>query len=407
MQRAVDSTRPPDGAPMRVLLVSHALPPHLGGIEIVVEEEAEALSRLGLEITVVTSSWCQPGEVPTRWTKRTVPALNLLEKRFGVPFPLFGPSLLTTMFRAVRRADVVHIHDVFYLSSFAAGVTALFLGKPVVLTQHVDLVPHPSRLVEGVQRTVFLSYGRLLFSRSSRVLVLNDRVRDFVAARGATPEKIEFLPNGVDVEAFRPATGGEGARLRVGLGLPQNRILVLFVGRPVAKKGFDILAECASPDYDLVFVGGESRPVEIGRAGGRIYYLGTVPRVKMQEIYRAVDVFCLPSQGEGFPLTVQEAMASGLPVVTTDDEAYRPYEVPSDAICFVSPNQTELGRELRQLSDDAALRAELGCRAREYACSQFSWDVHATRLERLYQQVRAARAANQAQRTGRILRKWN
>jgi glycosyltransferase involved in cell wall biosynthesis len=167
------------------------------------------------------------------------------------------------------------------------------------------------------------------------------------------------------------------------------------------------LAECASPDYDLVFVGGESRPVEIGRAGGRIYYLGTVPRVKMQEIYRAVDVFCLPSQGEGFPLTVQEAMASGLPVVTTDDEAYRPYEVPSDAICFVSPNQTELGRELRQLSDDAALRAELGCRAREYACSQFSWDVHATRLERLYQQVRAARAANQAQRTGRILRKWN
>jgi len=390
-----------------VLLVSHALPPHLGGIEIVVEEEAEALARLGLEITVVTSSWCQPGDIPTRWTRQTVPALNLLEKRFGVPFPLFGPSLLTTMFRGVRRADVVHIHDVFYLSSFAAGVTALLLGKPVVLTQHVDLVPHPSRLVEGVQRAVFLTYGRLLFSTSSGVLVLNDRVRDFVASGGAAQERIEFLPNGVDVEAFRPAAEGEGARLRCRLGLPPNRILVLFAGRPVAKKGFDLLADCASPDYDLVFVGGERRPMEIGHAGGRIYFLGTVPRQKMQEIYRAVDIFCLPSRGEGFPLTVQEAMASGLPVVTTDDEAYRPYQVPPDAIRFVFPQQAELSNELRRLSGDAALRAELGRRAREYACSHFSWEVHATRLAQFYQQVRVTRAANQPYRPGRILRKWN
>jgi glycosyltransferase involved in cell wall biosynthesis len=375
-----------------VLLVSHALPPHLGGIEIVVEEEADALSRLGFDVSVVSSSWGQSDDHEERWSKKTVPALNLLESRFGVPFPIFGPSLLSAVVRAVRRADVVHIHDVFYLSSLAAGVAAVLFRKPLVLTQHVDMVPHPSRLVGAAQRAVFMTYGRFLFSMSSRVVVLNDRVQEFVTRGGAAPDRIQFLPNGVDVDAFRPATDVETERLREGLGLPVDRVLVLFAGRPVPKKGFDIFVDCASPDYDLVFVGGERRPVEVKPNGGRIYFLGSVPRVQMQGIYRAVDVFCLPSEGEGFPLTVQEAMASGLPVVTTADEAYRRYEVPSDAVCFVPRDQVAVSQTLRQLAGDRALREEIGRRAREYVVSHFSWEVHAQRLAELYREAQSSRA---------------
>lgn len=390
LESEIDSL--PGGAPLRVLLVAHALPPHLGGVEVVVEEEADALSRLGLDVTVVTSSWGQLGRHPVSWTKLTVPALNLLEDRFGVPFPLFGPSLITTILRAVRRSHVVHIHDVSYLSSLVAGVTALLLRRPVVLTQHVDMIPHPSRLVQATQQAVFHTYGHLLFSRSSRVLVLNGRVHDFVARGGAAPGQIEFLPNGVDVEAFRPAIGGEAERLRSGLGLPPDRVLVLFAGRPVPKKGFNLLADCASSEYDLVFVGGERRSMEIRPNGGRLHFLGIVPRAKMPEIYRAADVFCLPSQGEGFPLTVQEAMASGLPVITTDDEAYRRYELPANAICFVRPEQADTSHALRQLARDAVLRAEIGRHAREYSSSHFSWEVHARRLAEVYQEVRRSQA---------------
>jgi hypothetical protein len=72
-----------DTAGTRVLLVSHALPPHLGGIEIVVEEEADALTRLGLDVRVISSSWGQPHDRPTPWDKQTVPALNLLEPVLG------------------------------------------------------------------------------------------------------------------------------------------------------------------------------------------------------------------------------------------------------------------------------------------------------------------------------------
>jgi glycosyltransferase involved in cell wall biosynthesis len=374
-----------------VLLVSHALPPHLGGIEIVVEEEADALSRLGLDVSVVSSSWGQSRDPQTGWNKQIVPALNLLEGRFGVPFPIFGPSLVSTLVPAVRRADVVHIHDVFYLSSFVAGVAAAVLRKPLVLTQHVAMIPHTSRLVEEAQRTVFRTYGRFLFSTSSRVLVLNDRVQDFVAGGGAAPDRIEFLPNGVDLEAFRPAIESETERLRVGLGLPPDRVLVLFAGRPVPKKGFDIFMDCASPEYDLVFVGGERRPMEVTGNGGRLHFLGSVPRSQMPEIYRAVDVFCLPSSGEGFPLTVQEAMASGLPVVTTDDEAYRRYELPPEAICFVPREAVAMSQVLSRLAKSPAARIEMGRRARDYVLAHFSWETHARRLTQVYQEAQSSR----------------
>jgi D-inositol-3-phosphate glycosyltransferase len=380
------------GKSPRVLLVSHALPPHLGGIEIIVEEEADALSRLGLDVSVVSSSWGQPSDRPTCWDKQTVPALNLLEARFGVPFPIFGPSLVSTLIPGVRRADVVHIHDVFYLSSLVAGVAAVAFRKPLVLTQHVDMIPHTSRLVEAAQRAVFATYGRFLFSMSSRVLVVNDRVHQFVARGGAAPDRIEFLPYGVDVETFRPAVDTETERLRVDLGLPPDRVLVLFAGRPVPKKGFDIFVDCASSEYDLVFVGGEGGPMEVTPKGGRLYRLGSVPRGQMPEIYRAVDAFCLPSVGEGFPLSVQEAMSSGLPVVTTADEAaYRRYQVPPDAICFAPRDAVAMSQTLSQLASSHASRIEIGRRAREYVLANFSWEDHARRLTQVYAEAQSSR----------------
>ena len=357
-----------------------------------VEEEANALSLLGLEISVVSSSWSQPQDRLTGWNKQTVPALNLLEGRFGVPFPIFGPSLVSALVRAVRRNDVVHVHDVFYLSSLVAGIAAVALRKPLVLTQHVDMIPHSSRLVEAAQRTVFRTYGRFLFSMSSRVLVLNDRVQEFVARGGAATDRIEFLPNGVDVDAFRPPIDLEKERLRLELGLPRDRLLVLFAGRPVPKKGFDIFVDCASQEYDLVFVGGERRPMEITRNGGRLYFLGSIPRAEMPAIYRAVDMFCLPSVGEGFPLTVQEAMASGLPVVTTADEAYRRYDLPLDAVCFVDREAHAISQALSRLARRPDSRIEIGRSAREYVTAHFSWEVHARRLGQLYGEVRLDRA---------------
>ena len=74
-----------------------------------------------------------------------VAAWNLTEDRFGAPFPLCAPSLWVHAMRLVRSADVVHVHEVLYLPSWATALGCALQRKPYLLTQHVQVVAHVAR----------------------------------------------------------------------------------------------------------------------------------------------------------------------------------------------------------------------------------------------------------------------
>lgn len=252
------SSRPP-----KVLLVSHYYPPHVGGIENVVRQEAEGLASQGADVTVLTSGPRSSVTIEDGVRVVRVRAWNGAEHRHGVPFPVFSPALLPVVLRWTRRADVVHIHDCLYLSSWAAGLAARFTRTRYVLTQHVAVVDHPSVLVRGVQRMVYGTVGRFLLRGARAVFTLNASVESFVRAHGARSARSHHLANGVDTDRFRPAEASERARTRARFGLPADRVLVLFVGRLVPKKGYDLLLAARTSDahYDLVLSGVEtSRP---------------------------------------------------------------------------------------------------------------------------------------------------
>ncbi|GAB2862202.1 glycosyltransferase family 4 protein [Streptomyces deserti] len=368
------STRPP-----RVLLVSHYYPPHVGGIENVVRREAEGLAARGADVTVLTSADRSSVTVEDGVRVVRVAAWNGAERKAGVPFPVFSPALLTAALRWARRADAVHIHDCLYLSSWAAGLAARLTRTPYVLTQHVAVVDHPSGLVRVVQRAVYGVAGRALLRGARAVFTLNASVARFVESYGA--RRRHHLANGVDTDAFRPvASAAERALARERLGLPADRLLVLFVGRLVPKKGYDLLlaAHTREAGYDLVFTGGGDTAALAGRSG--VHHLGALPPEAVAEAYRACDVFALPSTAEGFPLTVQEAMASGLPVVTTDDPGYAPYGLDRDRVSLLPREIPVLAAELRALAADPERRARMGEYSRTYAEKAFAWDEHVTTL---------------------------
>ncbi len=370
----------------RIVIATHYYPPHTGGIELVAQNHAKRLSALGHDVTVITSkvSRHEVSGVEDGVRVVRVGALNPLEK-FGVPQPLFSPRLLWEAARAVRHADVVHAHDVFYLSSLAAGLSAWVFRKPLVLTQHIMQVQHKIGMVNAAQKMVYATTGRFLFGKSSKIFTLNDDVDAFLLSRQVADHKIQRMPNGIDPDLFFPATARQKVQARQKFGLPTDGPIILFVGRFVAKKGFDKVLAAASPEYRIVLAGGDtSEPLP-----EHVTSLGKLPQHELAEVYRTADLFVLPSTGEGFPLSVQEAMASGLPIITTDDPGYASYKLDKSLVRMLrQPTAASVKQAIGELLSDHALRERMSAYSVAYAAEHFTWGHVVTELQQAYEMVR-------------------
>lgn len=367
---------------MRVVLASHYALPHLGGMEVAIDAFARELIARGHQVTHVASAALRPDEpleAPQAAAMRPyqlvrVPAVNALERRAGVPYPLFSPRLLAALRPHVALADVVHAHGYLYLSSLAAlGLARRAAGRPVrVLTEHVAQVPYDSPLLTGVQATAANTVGRLAAKAAQGLVALNETV-DRELARLA-PERPRLVAgNGVDTARHRPPTADEHAALRAQLGWSDGAPRVLFVGRLVAKKGLGVALEAArrDPTLRLVVAGPGDPPRDVPP---NVELLGALAPDRVAQLYRAADAFLLPSRGEGFPVTVQEAMASGLPVVLGRDDAYaHNLEGAGPAVRQVEPEAGAVLAALRPLLVDPAARARASQAAVTHARARFAW----------------------------------
>jgi glycosyltransferase involved in cell wall biosynthesis len=140
----------------------------------------------------------------------------------------------------------------------------------------------------------------------------------FAAVTGLPRARIRLARNGVDLERFRP---GDRAAERRALGLPGEATLLLGIGRLVAGKGFDLAARALQhlpSRVRLVLVGdGPERATIAALGGDRVLFLGAQPPAVVAQACRACDLLVLPSEREGWPNVVTEALASGLRVVAT------------------------------------------------------------------------------------------
>lgn len=372
-------TEPMTDTGLRILMVSHYYPPHVGGVENVVRQEATRLAAAGNQVTVLTSGPRSSESVEEGVTVVRVGSWNGLEPH-GIPFPVPVPTIVAKARRWAQWADVVHVHDSFYMTSWSGWIGAASTGTPMVATQHVALSEHPVKAVEAIQRMVYALVGKRVVRTAHTVFTINTRGADFARSLGADAEAVRHLPNGVDTELFRPVRPGsdEQSAERAKLGLPEDKVLAFFVGRLLAKKGLEILLEARDPAYDLVFAGpGDS---EVLKCGSDVHYLGSLTPAELAAAYRACDIFVLPTMNEGFPLTVQEAMSSGLPVVTTDDPGYASYNLDPERVAL-TPREAERVRDrLRELALDPGLREVMGGYSRAYAEKEFAWPEHLAAL---------------------------
>jgi D-inositol-3-phosphate glycosyltransferase len=383
---------------VRILFVSHYALPHLGGVEAAIHGMASGLQRRGHEVAHIASNAIRPGEPAVHeaaYRVIRVPAFNGLERRTGAPWPVFGPALLRILRTELAKADVVHAHGFLYMSSLSALLRARAMGdgSPLrVLTEHVGHVPYDSRVLNGSEALAIRSLGRLAARAAEGLVYYNDAVGDLLGAMapGALRRRIT---NGVDTERYRPAEPDERSRLRRELGW-DDRARVLFAGRLVAKKGVRLALEAAAKGggaFELVLAG----PGELdGCAPPGVVSLGPLAPARLAEVYRAADAFVLPSRGEGFPLAVQEAMASALPVVLADDPAYAPHlEGAGAGAVLVPADGDRLAAALCELLGDSDRLWAAREDALVHALRHFSWQGATERHEELYAELAERRSS--------------
>ena len=175
--------------------------------------------------------------------------------------------------------------------------------------------------------------------------------------------------NGRSPAVFRPAPASR-AQIRAALGVEPGTVAIVAVSRLVRAKGYAELAEAMRlvPNAELCVVGnrldsdrGDDMEALLRDAGlgSRLRLLGY--RTDVPALLAAADIFVLPSYVEGLPMSVIEAMLSGLPVVATDIRGPREQVVPEETGLLVPPRQAApLGEALARLTADPALRAKMG-----------------------------------------------
>ncbi len=214
--------------------------------------------------------------------------------------------------RLLAEADAVLDAHYVYPDGVAALAIAAPLGVPTVVTARgtdVNVVGALRGVAAQVRASMPAAFARLAVSEPLR--------QRFVEVAGLADADVQLSRNGVDFERFAP---GDRAAARTALGLPQEGHLVLGVGRLIRAKGFHRAVEAldALPATKLVLIGdGNQRRALCRSLGDRGLWLGPQPPERVALAYSACDVLVLPSEREGWPNVVTEALASGLPVVAS------------------------------------------------------------------------------------------
>ena len=280
---------------------------------------------------------------------------------------------MVALFRR-EKPDLVHAH--MPISGFIARLAARIAGVPrVAYTCHGFLFNQPGPWPRRALGLVIEWLGGRMTDLTMTVSTEEAAdARRLWIARNAIP-----IGNGRDPARFRPDPAAR-ARVRAELGVSDERPVIVIVSRLVRHKGYpELLAAMADlPEAELWVVGerlasdhGQDLEPLFAAAGPNVRRLGY--RRDVAALLAASDIFTLPSHFEGLPMSVIEAMLTGLPVVATDIRGPREQVVDSQTGILVPPGRVPpLTAALRTLVLDSGLRARMGDAGRRYALDRFT-----------------------------------
>ncbi|MGN1421708.1 MAG: glycosyltransferase family 4 protein [Eubacterium sp.] len=370
---------------MRIAMIGHKrIPSREGGIEIVVDELSTRLVRLGNNVTAynrkghhVSGRKFENGATLKEYNGIRLKTVFTVESK---KLNAIIYSFLAALRASFGKYDVVHIH--------AEGPASMSLlpklfGKRVIVTIHgLDW----QRSKWGGFATRFLQFGEKCAAKyADEIIVLSKNVQNYFLEKYG--RKTHYIPNGVE----KPVIKGD-EEIKEKFGLEKNGY-ILFLGRIVPEKFPDGLIEAykkLNTDKKLVIAGGSSHTdgyvdevKRLAKGNNNIIFTDFVQGELLEELYSNAYVYCLPSNLEGMPISLLEAMSYSNCCLTSDIPECT--EVCEDrAVYFKKGDISDLTKKLEMLLNDSEKVKEYKSQARDFICDKYSWDKTVKETLKLY-----------------------
>jgi glycosyltransferase involved in cell wall biosynthesis len=388
----------------RICVVSALYHPDLGGLGRQAQLLSERLRKEGVELFVIARKMGVDGtakfspdveviRVPSLFPKHHI--LEEISIRNILISVIFSLGCLVVLIRRRKSYDLVHFHGAS-IPLFVALPYLKWTGKKVVAKVAAANLGTEAGSLSGRYGGV----GSLLASLVRQVdafVAISEEIREGLIRDGISQEKIHDITNFIDLDIFRPSTSEEKIRLKDRFGY-SNKMLLLFAGRLVPRKGLPYLLEIwkeVSPDFPnarLLILGDGPLSGDLFEMAVRLNISDTVHfggRVgNVPDYLRAADVFVLPSLQEGMANALLEAMASGLPAVASriggvvdvvEDGKNALLVDPTDRIAFLEI--------LRKMLTNEELRIRLSQNALETIRASYGLEARVSSYIELYEQL--------------------
>lgn len=373
---------------LKIAMLGHKrIPSREGGVEIVVEELAARMVALGHEVTCYNRKGHHVSgkEFDDEKLKdykgiklKTVPTINLR----GIA------AMSSSVFAAIRAAfgryDIVHFH--------AEGPCAMLwlpklFGKRCIATIHG--LDH-QRAKWGKFASTYIMLGeKCAVKYADEIIVLSENVQKYF--KETYGRETKFIPNGVNQPNLRSLKViSEKYSLK-------KEEYILFLGRLVPEKGIKYLIQAfkkIKTNKKLVIAGGSSDTneftkelKELAQNDKRIIFTGFVQGKELEELYSNAYLYCLPSDLEGMPLSLLEAMSYGNCCLVSDiDECTSVVE--DKGIIFKRSDINDLKEKLQKACDDLQMVEKYKVEVSEFICKKYNWDEVIDKIINLYERNR-------------------
>ena len=370
----------------------------VGGAEAAAYHLAIEMATRGHDVEVFTTA---------RGAKDVVESVQgVTVHRFGTLARLDSLYFAPKMFLASSqdRPHIVHCHFTVPPAHLAALAYSTRQRRPFLLTYHGDLIEDYGSIARRIGLALYnRSVLRALLSAADRIIVPSKHYVSESRFLARFIDKLVYVPNGVDPEEGLAPCGKGQARKMVGLRSSDK--VVLYLGALIWYKGPHVLLKAIAelrdkfPEAKLIMAGKgpmerELRDLTV-RLGinDRVIFAGPVEGERKKILFRAADVFVLPSVGttEVFPLVLLEASAASLPMLVSDLNTFRCIVADGvNGLVTRRGDEVSLSSALGRLLADSGLQAVLG-KAAAHKAVDFSWRAVATQTEDLYNEILAGR----------------